>query len=46
MIFEWWGAWNSSCADQPSKKWQKIFNDWFVRMEKCIKSNDDYFERM
>ena len=28
----------------PQSEWQKRFNNWFKRMQKCIDLNGEYFE--
>ena len=29
----------------PQLEWQKCFDNWFKRMQKCIDFNGEYFEK-
>ena len=29
----------------PQSEWQKCFDNWFKRMQKCIDLNGEYFEK-
>lgn len=39
-------AWDEACAEIPNHKWEDIFNDWFLRMQKCIEHDGKYFEKI
>lgn len=39
-------AWDHECAVLPENKWIDIFDDWFLRMTKCINCDGNYFERL
>lgn len=39
------GAWEECCASIPEEKWNLWFNSWFERMNKCMLSGSEYFEK-
>lgn len=40
------GAFQKICDSIPTDKWNKIFDDWFVRIHKCINCSGKYFEKI
>lgn len=37
-------AFKSAILNTPTLEWNKCYNNWFERMEKCIKLRGEYFE--
>jgi histone-lysine N-methyltransferase SETMAR len=38
-------AFKSHVLEVPSSEWKKCFENWFIRMEKCINLKGEYFEK-
>ena len=38
-------AWEDVCSSIPDNKWKEWFDDWFERMDKCVESNGNYFDK-
>lgn len=38
-------AFKSAILNTPTLEWNKCYNNWFERMEKCIKLRGEYFEK-
>lgn len=39
-------AWNDILNDMPKKMFHDCFDDWFLRMQKCIEARGEYFEKL
>ena len=38
-------AFRMHVLEMPQSEWQKCFDNWFKRMQKCIDLNREYFEK-
>lgn len=38
-------AYEKEVAQIPTSEWNRCFENWFLRMKKCIDFNGDYFEK-
>ncbi|TLO45018.1 transposase [Acinetobacter baumannii] len=38
-------AYKTAILETPTSEWNGCFNDWFHRMEKCVKFRGEYFEK-